>query len=198
MTRDGRTLYCNALVEDPDRLILAVYNPVRKFYSLPGCEVRPTENPADACARTLMNECGVGAKKLLDLYEDDAGQSAYVVVMQAVIDGFPRTTRVDAPVAAMTAEQYLAQTPWPKFYGALFAIVQARKLYCVHIERFSLRTRRWDLEDHYVHALTSEEATRNFLVGETLAVNEGRLRVVASGLAIGLKVADTKGKVLLA
>lgn len=137
-------------------------------------------------------------KSLLPLLEDEAGLTAYVVVMQAAIDRVPTTMREEAPVRAMNAEEYLAQTPFHNFYSRVFAVTQARKLYCVQAERYSRRTRRWDLEDHYVHALSGEEAGRNFLVGETLAHTEGRLRIVAAGLAIGLKVTDSKGEKLRA
>jgi ADP-ribose pyrophosphatase YjhB (NUDIX family) len=194
----GRTLYCNAYVEDPDHLILVVWNPKGRFFSLPGCQVRPIENPADACARTLANECGVATRSLLPLYEGEAGGDAYVVAMQAVIADVPRTVRDEATVCAMTAADYLAQTPYPAFYAKLLGVAQARKLYCVQVERYSMRKQRWDLEAHYVHALDSEEAKRNFLVGESVALNEGRLRVVAAGIAIGLKVADAAGKQLIA
>lgn len=42
---NGRTLYCNAYVEDDEHLFLVVYNPKERFWSLPGCAVRDIESP---------------------------------------------------------------------------------------------------------------------------------------------------------
>lgn len=189
----GRTLYVNAYIEDPDQLILTVYNHKRSFWSLPGCEIRPNETPESACARTLMNECDVGAKKLMPLYEDDAGTDGHVIVFQCAIDGFPRQTREEAPLRAMTHEEYVAQTPFPKFYERLFTIARERKLYCIMVQRHNPITGKWKYEDTYAHAFTREEALRGFLVGEGQEVQAGRMRVVDCGLVINYKVTDTKG-----
>jgi ADP-ribose pyrophosphatase YjhB (NUDIX family) len=190
---DGRKLFVNAYVEDPDRLILVVHNHIRKFWSLPGCEVRSNEAPQIACVRTLFSECGVGVKQMLPLYEDEAGTDGYVIAYHVAIDGMPRTMRDEAPVRAMTHEEFLEQTGFPKFYGRMLAIAKQNQLFCIAVERFRLATKQWQLETHYVHAVDREQAQNSFLIGEEEAIRRKHLRVIDCGLVIGYKVEDNKG-----
>jgi ADP-ribose pyrophosphatase YjhB (NUDIX family) len=193
---DGRTVFCNAYVEDPTRLILVVYNPVQKHWTLPGGVVHEHENPQEACVRALLSECGVGTKQLLPLYEDDAGRDGYVIAYHAVIDGMPRVTHEGAEVSAMTPETFLTMTPFPKFYSRLFAVATTHKLYCVVVERCTDGV--WDLEKHHLHSFSREAAQRDFMLGEVEAVQAGMLRFVECAEAIGYKVEDSKGEKLSA
>jgi hypothetical protein len=197
MNRHGRTLFVNAYVEDSDGLILTIYNHRRNFWSLPGCEVRAAETPELACARTLLNECSAGVNKILPLYEDEAGSDGYVIALQAAIDCMPRSTRQEAPICAMTHEEYLSQTDFPIFYSRLFAVARRLKLYCIAIERFRLATKQWGIETHYVHGISQDDARQKFLTGEKLAIQEGRIHIVDCGLVIGYKVIDDEGSKLV-
>jgi ADP-ribose pyrophosphatase YjhB (NUDIX family) len=196
-TRDGRTLFCNAYVEDPDGLVLVVWNPIMHHWSLPGCEVQSGETPENAAARSLQRECGVGARSFLPLYQDDAGQDGYVLVYQAAIDGMPRTMREGADVRAMTHEVFLRHTPYPNFYARVLACARVRKLYCtVTLRRTSTGT--WEREFHHTHGVDQTEARSAFEVGERDAIVRGDLKIVETAIVIGYKVADKQGKVLLA
>jgi ADP-ribose pyrophosphatase YjhB (NUDIX family) len=190
-TLDRWKFFVNAYVEDPERLVLVVYNHVLGAWSLPGCEVRPGETPEQACARTLFAECGVEAKSVLPLFEGNAGEDAYVMTFACAIGGMPRTMHEKAPVRACTPEEYLAQTPYKAYYGKLFALAQTRQLYCTVALR---RTKgQWEREDHYTHGRDAHEAKRAFVVGEMQAINHGDLKVVETGLVIAYKVQDSQG-----
>jgi ADP-ribose pyrophosphatase YjhB (NUDIX family) len=191
-----RKLFANALVMDPDGLFVVVWNHVTEKWELPCTEVRPSEDPTSAAARTLRSQCGVGARTLVPIFEDDVGRDGRAIVYSAVVDGMPAATRPEAEVRAMTSREFLARTAFPRFHTALFAIAEARKLFGVIVER---RTPLgWRLDDEYLHALTSEEAERLFLIGEQIAYNRGDLRIVAVGQVIGFHVKDKRGEKLSA
>lgn len=192
VTPDGRIVFCNAYVEDPSGLILVVYNPVDRHWSLPGCRVRRGESPESATARTLRSECAVGTLGMSILYEDEAGTDGFVVAFRVAIDGVPHSVRETARVAAMTAVEFLALTPYPKFYARLFAAATEARLYCVAVER-KIGPDEWRLENHYAHGTSPDEAEQKFLVGEEENVSSGRLHVVACGVVIGYRVNDKKG-----
>jgi hypothetical protein len=194
VTTDGRRVFCNAYIEDPTRLVLVVHDTQTDQWTLPSAPLLTDERSEAAVLRVLMGMCGVGARGMVKLYEDDIGRNAYVVAHQVIIDGMPRRVSDRYDIGAMTPDEFIAKTQFPKFYTRLFAVASTRKLYCVVcLRRIGPGEQEWKREDQYTHAFDADEAKRNILEGEGPNALS-HFKVVEAAPVVGYHVDDKDGK----
>jgi ADP-ribose pyrophosphatase YjhB (NUDIX family) len=191
VTTDGRRVFVNVYVEDPERLVLVAHDTQTGAWTLPSAPLKADEKPEAAAARVLLALCGVGAKSLIPLYEDDIGRNAYVIAVQAIVDGMPRRATERYDIGAMTPDEFIGKTQYPKFYTRLFAVATTRKLFCVVCMRWTGPTEEdWKREDQYTHAFDADEAKRNVMLGEDKFT---RVRIVEAGPVVGFHVDGSDG-----
>ena len=105
-----------ALVRDPDGRLLLVqrtHEPARGTWSLPGGRVEPSETPADACAREVLEETGlvVGVGRHVGRVERPGpGGTTYVIDdYECAVVGGRLVAGSDASDARWVSEEHMRE-----------------------------------------------------------------------------------------
>ena len=109
-----------SLIERSDGRILCVWNRRYLGWSLPGGKVEPGETNGQAQERELKEETGLETLSRKSLYRGPHN-GATVHVFLITTRGQPRVMEKGCPVAWLSREEFLAESPFADFYRELFA-----------------------------------------------------------------------------
>jgi len=111
---------------DGEPRLLCVWNHRYNGWAMPGGKVEPGESPQDAQKRELEEETGMLTERAHLLYCGPhdiqaevirrEGRAAVVYVFAVTAFGEPREMEEGCPVAWMTTQAFLAQSPFKSFY----------------------------------------------------------------------------------
>lgn len=114
-----------SLIPRSDGRLLAVWNRRLYGWGLPGGLVEPGETEAQAQERELREETGLETKGRMSLYrgspEPAVGFATVIHIYLVTAIGQARAVEPAAPVAWLTREEFLAESPFAEFYENLFA-----------------------------------------------------------------------------
>lgn len=119
-----------AYVTREDGRMLVVWNKRYAGWTLPGGLVEEGEIPAQAVIRELEEETGLGSDgrrvAWRQIYEAPTephlqdGRGTYCHVFSVTVGGEPHEREVGCPVTWFTREEFLAWSPFKKFYEKMF------------------------------------------------------------------------------
>jgi 8-oxo-dGTP diphosphatase len=121
-----------ALIEELDGRLLCVWNKRYGGWSLPGGLVEEGETVEAACARELVEETGLVAKTMTQIYDGpthlvhDVSRAGHVTIFRVEAIGEAREMEEGSPVTRLTREEFLEDSPFEALYARVFASTPMR------------------------------------------------------------------------
>ncbi len=120
-----------ALIVREDGRMLCVWNKRYAGWTLPGGLVEEGEELHQALARELLEETGLGISSFKNIYDGPVetllrdGRGSHVHVFEVNPSSYsPRECEVGCPVTWLTREEFLAWSPFYKFYEKMFETLE--------------------------------------------------------------------------